>query len=213
MPADRPGDWRFEGRIAGLGSTSGVRVVIGRWDTTPMGSFADVMVEDQSGHRVLLAPNDDVAELLQQTYRFDEVVLGPVAVADTEAGWRVTGPGLEAWLDVGSRTPIGWLLSRLPRRLATAPRWLTVINPAAQIILKGVKTRGSAGQGRTEFYGAYDVRAVVAAGGRWRETELGTLTRVDPPVRFGFGSTPAVPAVTSLITTIRPANSQKRPPD
>ena len=33
----------------------------------------------------------------------------------------------------------------------------------------------------------------------------GTLAAVEPPVRFGFGSTPRRPVVTSLVTTIRRA--------
>ena len=48
---------RFAGRIAGVGSTSGVRVVVGHWHSSPLGAFADVMVETASGHRVLLAPS------------------------------------------------------------------------------------------------------------------------------------------------------------
>ena len=66
---------RFEGRIAGLGSTSGVRVVIGWWHRTLWGEFADVMLEEPGGHRVLLAPDRRVADLLEQTYTFDEVVV------------------------------------------------------------------------------------------------------------------------------------------
>ena len=85
----------------------------------------------------------------------------------------------------------------------TSPGWLTLVNPAAAMIMNGVRTRGTAGNGRTEFYGAYDVRALTAVEGRWRGAELGRLARVEPPVRFGFGSTPAAPAVTSLVTTIR----------
>ena len=51
---------RFSGRIAGVGSASGVRIVVGRWDDSPWGAFADVMVEDAAGHRVLLAPSERV---------------------------------------------------------------------------------------------------------------------------------------------------------
>ncbi len=75
----------------------------------------------------------------------------------------------------------------------------------AQLIMKGVSTRGSAGNGRTEFYGAYDVQRIESLSGSWRGQELGQLTDVEPPVRFGFGSTPARPALTSLVTTIRQA--------
>ena len=55
---------RFTGAIAGVGSTSGVRVVVGRWDESPMGAFADVMLAEPDGTRVLLAPDDRVAEFV-----------------------------------------------------------------------------------------------------------------------------------------------------
>ena len=74
---------RFHGQIAGVGSTSGVRVVIGRWDASPLGAFADVMLEQPDGHRVLLAPSTAVAEFVADTYVFDEVVVTDVEAAVT----------------------------------------------------------------------------------------------------------------------------------
>ena len=193
----------FEGQIAGVGSTSGVRVVLGWWRRTPWGEFADVMVEEPGGHRVLLAPDRRVAELLEQTYAFDEVVTGPVQVVALGRALRVHGRDLDLGITVGGPTLLGGLLALLPRRLATSPRWLTMIDPAARMIMKGVRTKGTAGAGRTEFYGAYGLRRVDCVFGSWRGTELGTLAPVEPPVRFGFGSTPRQPVVTSLVTTIR----------
>ena len=64
---------RFHGRIAGVGSASGVRVVVGRWDRTPWGPFSDAMVALPSGHRLLLAPTERVADFIASTYTFDEV--------------------------------------------------------------------------------------------------------------------------------------------
>jgi hypothetical protein len=48
---------RFSGAIAGAGSSSGVRLVVGRWLDSPLGAFADVMVQDAAGNRTLLAPS------------------------------------------------------------------------------------------------------------------------------------------------------------
>src|SRR5699024_6852506 len=44
---------RFVGEIAGVGTTSGTRVVVGRWEDSPFGPFGDAMVETADGHRVL----------------------------------------------------------------------------------------------------------------------------------------------------------------
>jgi hypothetical protein len=37
---------RFSGRIASVGSTRGVRIVVGRWDDSPWGDFADVLLSE-----------------------------------------------------------------------------------------------------------------------------------------------------------------------
>lgn len=193
---------RFTGRIAGVGSTSGVRVVVGRWDDSPWGGFADVMVEDASGHRVLLAPDERVRDFVAATYSFDEQVLEPVTVADTADGWQVTTPSLSLRLTVGGRTPLGAALALVPARVATSPAWCGVVDPVARVVLRGVRTRGTAGGDRREWYGATSVVGVTAIQGEWRGTDLGTLAPVDPPCRFGFSSTPERPSVTSVVTTI-----------
>ena len=194
---------RFTGAIAGVGSTSGVRFVVGRWTTSPFGSFADVMVEDAAGHRTLLAPSLEVADFVQQTYAFDEVVTTPVSVGVDREGWDVHAEGhLTAYLAVGSRRPLGWLLHAVPRPLAASPVWATLIDPVAKVVMRGVRTRGTALEGRREWYGATDLRSVTSIGGSWRGVPLGRLADVDPPCRFGFSSTPTRPSVTSVVTTV-----------
>ena len=94
---------RFTGRIAGVGTTSGVRVVVGRWDRSPWGGFTDVMLAQPDGLRVLLAPSGQVAEFVAATYTFDRVELGPVAVTDDGSAWQVTAPGLVLRLATGRR--------------------------------------------------------------------------------------------------------------
>lgn len=194
---------RFFGQIAGIGSSSGVRVVVGMWHDSPLGLFGDVMIQQPDGHRVLLAPDEAVAEFVEATYTFDEVVIGPVEVSGDSAVRVVTAPGLELRLTLGGRSPVGYLLAALPQRLTTWPVWLTVVDPLARLLLAGVRTAGSAKEGRREFYGAYDVHTVTSATGSWRGRPLGSLAPVTPAVTFGFGSTPSAPAVTSLVTTIR----------
>jgi len=276
----------FRGRIAGWGTTSGTRVVVGRWDVSPFGAFADVMVERPDGERVLLAPTAEVAALVASTYTFDRVEVVPVSVTDEagtgappsgeagtgtdappsgasgtvalpsgeagtgappsgeagtgtgaqpsgeaetgtrtlpsgEAGtgtgaqpsgeggsgaapspWLVVAGPLEARLVVGQRTGLGRALRAVPDRLAASRRFTAVTDPVARALLHGVRTRGSAGAGRVEHYGATDVHGIVDAGTTWDGEPLGGLAPVDPPVRFGFGSTPRRPAVTDVVTTI-----------
>ncbi|KRF26441.1 hypothetical protein [Phycicoccus sp. Soil803] len=194
---------RFAGAIAGVGSTSGVRFVVGRWTDSPLGPFADVMVEDASGHRTLLAPSDEVAGFVQQTYEFDEVCTTPVSVGVTHDGWDVHVEGhLAAYLHLGPRMPLGWLLHAVPRRLAAAPAWAAAIDPVARLLMPGVRTRGTALEGRREWYGATDLHSVSSIGGAWRGVPLGRLADVAPPCRFGFSSTPTRPSVTTVVTTV-----------
>lgn len=193
---------RFTGHIAGVGSASGIRVVVGRWDDGPWGPFADLMVEDADGHRVLVAPDEQTREFVTATYSFDEHLTEPVEVTDNPDGWRVRSSSLTLDLTVGRPTALGRVLSVVPGRVATSPAWCSVTDPIARVALGGVRTRGTAGRDRREWYGATSVRAVTAISGSWRGTDLGALADVDPPCRFGFSSTPRRPSVTSVVTTV-----------
>jgi hypothetical protein len=200
------GRHRFEGAIAGVGSSSGVRVVVGSWKRSPLGAFADVMLAEPDGTRVLLAPDDTIGEFVSTTYHFDRVEIGPVVVETEQVSgvtsWRVVAPGLEIAVRVGHRPLLGRLLRLVPRRLAVAPLWAWLTDPVARLVLRGVRTRGTAGNGRREFYGATDLRRVTALSGTWQGNPLGTLAPVSPEPGFGFGSTPRRPSVTSIVTTV-----------
>ncbi|MBF4161070.1 hypothetical protein [Nocardioides acrostichi] len=194
---------RFEGAIAGVGSVSGVRVVVGRWHTSPLGSFADAMVATAARRRVLLAPNEEVADFVAATYSFDEVRIEPFAVTGPDDAWAVRSSSLHLDLEVGGRTPLGRLLSLVPDRLATSPAFCALTDPVARVLMRGVRTRGTAGGGRTEYYGATSHRALVASSGHFDGVELGALAPVYPEPGFGFSSTPRRPSVTEVVTTVR----------
>ncbi|WP_300645223.1 hypothetical protein [Nocardioides sp.] len=192
---------RFEGAIAGIGSTSGVRVVVGRWDRSPLGSFADAMVAEADGRRVLLAPSQEVADFVAATYTFDEVRIEPLTV-EGETRWLVRSPSLLLDLELGHRTTLGRLLRAVPTAVGTSPAWCAVTDPVARVVMRGVRTRGSAGNGRREWYAATDHHVLRSATGSYDGVDLGALRPVSPEPGFGFSSTPARPSVTSLVTTV-----------
>jgi hypothetical protein len=194
---------RFEGRIAGFGTSSGTRVVLGLWERSPLGRFADAMVEDDRGHRILIAPDDAAAEFIAATYRFDEVRVEPVRARRIEGGIAVGGGALEARLRVGGLTSLGRMLRAVPAPIATAPAWLIAIDPLATRLVAGVRTAGTAGGGRREYYGVTAVREIVWAEASLDGQDLGAFGPLDPPVRFGFGSAPADPSIVDVVTTIR----------
>ncbi len=192
----------FDGAIAGIGTRSGTRLVIGMWPSSPLGSIADVMVERPDGHRLLLAPSAAVAEFVAATYHFDEIDVVPVSYRRAGRRWTVTAGPLAVELTTGARGPLGLLLRAVPRRLATARWWGSLLDPIARVVMPGVRTRGTAGGGRREWYAALDLRRIAAASASWDGNDLGDLTDVRPPVRFGFGSTPAAPSLVRVRTTI-----------
>lgn len=194
---------RFDGWIAGLGTTSGTRIVVGRWRRTPFGSFTDVMIEDSSGHRTLLAPRAEVADFIAATYTFDEIKIVHVGVTQKRREWAVTAGELHLAFELGRRTKIGWLLKLVPGPLAARPAWVALIDRPAGMIMKGVRTKGSAGNGRREWYGARDLQPITAAVAWLDRSDLGGLAQVVPPVRFGFGSVPPAPALVRVTTTVQ----------
>jgi hypothetical protein len=193
---------RFDGWIAGVGTASGTRVVLGHWPRSPFGPFSDVMLEREDGHRLLLAPTRRTADFIAGTYAFDEVRVVPVRVRVIGDRWAVTaGSLLDLRLTVGRRSLPGILLRSVPGALAARPLWTGVTDPLARVLL-GARTRGSAGGGRREWYGARDLRRITAASAVLEGRDLGALAPVEPAVRFGFGSTPRTPSLVRVTTTV-----------
>jgi hypothetical protein len=210
--------WRFAGHIAGAGTASGTRLVLGSWHTSPHGAFADVMLQRPDGHRILLAPDDWVAEFVAATYTFDEVrqvpvrVLGPDGGAAAGSRWRVTAGPLDWAFQVGRREPLGRLLRAVPPRLGESLTMARVTDRAARWVMPGVRTLGSAGNGRTEWYAARDLHRLAASRATWNGEDLGALADMDPPADFGFSSTPRRPSLTTLTSTVRIPHRPPPPP-
>ncbi|MEU9443526.1 hypothetical protein AB0D42_21975 [Streptomyces sp. NPDC048304] len=193
---------RFEGWIAGLGTSSGTRVVLGHWQRSPFGAFSDVMLERADGERLLLAPTWETADFIGATYVFDTVRVVPVRVGVVEHTWTVTSGSLELRFVTGRRGPAGLLLRAVPGALARRPAWSALTDAPARLLLPGVRTRGSARAGRREWYGARDLRPVRLVSAFFEGVDLGVPAPVAPPVRFGFGSVPRKPALTRVTTTV-----------
>src|SRR5919202_548661 len=153
---------RFVGVIAGLGTQSGVRIVVGHWTRSPFGPVTDVMIEKPDGHRLLMAPTPAVARFIAATYTFDEVRVVPVTVIPADEVWTVSAGPLDLRFRVGRRGWLGLLLRSVPAPLARLPAWIAVVDVPARLVLSGVRTRGSAGAGRRQWYGARDLRPIVA---------------------------------------------------
>jgi hypothetical protein len=193
----------FDGWILGTGTTSGTRVVLGHWPRSPLGPISDVMVQRPDGHRVLLAPSAEVAEFVGATYSFDEVRLVPVEVGrPDDTTWTLAAGPLRLRAQTGSRPALGRLLHAVPARLARDPSWVGLLDRPARWTT-GLRTTGSAGNGRTEWYGVQDLHRVVGVEAGWDGEPLGTVAPVRPAVTFGFGSVPPWPSVVRVTTTVQ----------
>lgn len=193
---------RFHGRILGAGSGSGLRLVVGDWASSPLGGFTDVMVATAENRRVLLAPDEAVADYVARTYVFDEVVRCPVVLTGSASGWWIEAGPLSCRIGIGARTATGWALSFVPAPITRSRLFAVLADPVARVVHPGVRTHGSAGHGRREYYGAHDQLAVTSLTGTWGGDELGALADVTPSPRFGFSSTPRRPCLTRVTTTV-----------
>jgi hypothetical protein len=194
--------WIFDGHIAGIGTGSGLRAVVGIWDSSPFGPFADVMVQEPSGHRLLLAPTQDLADFISSTYNFDEIRVVGVSARLEHPALKVDAGPLAISARFGGRTLLGRTLRAVPRPLAVHPRWLRAVSPVAGLLSGGSRTAGTAGSGRREFYGVSDLHAVASAVVHWKGADAGPLAPIAPAVTFGFSSVPPRPSLAQVRTTI-----------
>ena len=92
---------RFDGGIAGLGTASGTRLVVGMWPVSPFGAMADVMAERPDGHRILVAPSEEIARFVATTYAFDEVRTEPSRFRIDGSRWSVAAGSVQVDFEVG----------------------------------------------------------------------------------------------------------------
>jgi hypothetical protein len=194
---------KFDGAIAGMGTASGTRLVVGMWPLSPYGSVTDVMIERADGHRILLAPTQELADFVASTYQFDEIRIAPVLRVRDGKKWMVSSDHLALTFDLDGRSAVGLLLLAVPRRLARSRWWATLVDPIARVSMRGVRTRGSAGSGHKEWYCAQDMQRIRSVSARLDGVDLGEIHPVTPPVRFGFGSTPERPSLVRVLTQIK----------
>jgi hypothetical protein len=199
---------QFTGWIAGFGTNSGHRVVIGHWRTSPYGVVTDVMVEDPAGHRTLYEPTPQPVNFLSGAYGFHDVQVARCSARRSGPRWRVQAGPLQVSLTIGRRNLLGWLLWAMPAALARTPWWVELMDLPARRLLPGVRTRGRTRDGRRQWYGAQDLHPIIAANATLGGRDLGGLRAVQPPVGFGFGSVPGRPSLvhlTTMLETVRPA--------
>ena len=205
---------RFEGMIAAGGFASGEQTVVGLWRDSPLGSFVDVMWFRPDGHRVLLAPNEAVADYVSTVYDFDEV--RAVAV---RGGWTGEAVDVEAGpvhvqLVAGHRNWRSWLFGARPRFLRRQRWWIELedrlVAPLGDPLLggaEGVALSGTTSSGRREWYSIDDHRWIVRGRLTVDGDDAGELTELRPGLRVGVSDFPTRPALVNVVTLIESADS------
>jgi hypothetical protein len=181
------------GSITSVGFASGHRFVVGCWDVSPIGPFADVMWANPDGERTLLA-TEHAAEFITGVYPFDLVRHTPVEVVRDGTSFEVRTDPVELRL----------VLSRLWLPFPPRPRWVTatVENAIARLIL-GVRSFGTSPTGVDEWYRTRTIRLIrsgQATVGGSPGGELGTVAR---PIGFGFTDPPERPSHVTLRVDLR----------
>ncbi|WP_419842785.1 hypothetical protein [Candidatus Poriferisodalis sp.] len=188
------------GSITSVGFDSGHRFVIGDWQRSPVGPFADIMWALPDGRRVLLAETN-AAEYVVSVYPFEEVRHQSVAAERHSRRYVVRSGGLILDMNLG----VGAL--RLPPR----PRQITatVENWCAHKLLN-VHTHGTSPTGVTEWYRTSSARRVVAASASLEGNDLGTLAPLRRPLDFGFTDPPRTPSHVRLRVDLRRPTHEAR---
>lgn len=181
----------LRGRIAATGFASGDRFVIGAWDDSPIGPFADVMWAHPDGTRELHA-SARAARFITAVYGFDRVVESPVVVRGVGDLLEVAFGEWTLRLEAGRAVPF-------PPR----PAWVTrhVERPLARRLM-AVETYGVSPTGVEEWYRARTLRRVrraTAVGPR----DLGAMAPLAPRCGFGFSEPPRFPSITEVRPRLR----------
>ena len=186
----------LKGSITSFGTTSGHRFVIGNWETSPIGRFADVMWAPPDGRRILVAC-EAAADYVTTVYPFSEFIHTEVSAHLDGRKIEVNAGPLAIKLASGHPLPFPW-----------RPRWVTgsVESALAQRIM-GVRTSGVSPTGSTEWYRTRSLswvrQGLATVGG----DSCGELAPISGHLGFGFTEPPTRPSHVKLRVEILP-----RPP-
>ena len=157
--------------------------MVGSWERSPIGPFADVMWATPHGERRLLVPSGRAAAFVSAVYTFDRVDV--VSFAHELAGCELDVVAGDVRLHVtGGRV---WRVPFARLRTPAVTRW--VEGPVAHALLH-VETYGTSPTGVQEWYRADEYRRVVAARATVAGRDLGPLRPRWKAAAFGFSEPP-----------------------
>ena len=183
----------FKGRISSCAFSSGDRVVVGDWYESPLGRFSDVMWAGPDGKRTLIAPSMKVAEYLNSIYSFEETIITDldVILKDNEMSLKSEKLELNFEWDKGWKIPFKRSLF-----------FIAAVEGIFARILFGTKTHGRTKDNRKEWYAIDRVSKITTASASIDGQDLGSMTSMSKPCKFGFSEAPKKPSSCVLRTHI-----------
>ena len=175
----------FEGRITSCGFSSGDRIVIGTWRNTPFGSFSDIMWAKPDGSKVLIAPNEKIANYISSLYEFDIIQIEDLKVEDSGNMMKVETKDLNCHFE-WSRG-----FSFLTKK---RPLWfIASIEFFFGWLIFGTKTYGKTKNGKKEWYAVDRLSKLTFAKAEFKKNDLGEYKKFHPKANFGFSDPPKMP--------------------
>jgi hypothetical protein len=175
----------FEGRITSCGFSSGDRIVIGTWINTPFGSFSDIMWAKPDGTKVLIAPNQKIANYISSLYDFDIIKIEELDIESDENMMKIETKDLNCHFE-WSRG-VSFLIKK-------RPLWFVAsIEYFFGWLIFGTKTYGKTKNGKKEWYAVDRLSRLTLADVEFNGKNLGEQTKFHPKANFGFSDPPKMP--------------------
>lgn len=185
----KPVRWTLTGTIASSGFASGDRIVIGYWTDSPLGAFSNVLWVRPDAERVLLAPDQAVADFITALHTVDRVEIVPVKAGAGDRWLELEAGPVEVQLKAaaGVRMPV-------PR-----PPWVTrfVEAPIARALL-GVQVYGTTPSGVRGWYRADEHRRIVTGWATADGRDLGAIGPLTPALHIGLSEPPQHPSIVAM---------------
>ena len=175
----------FSGRITSSGFDSGDRIVVGAWKTSKFGEFTDIMWAKPDGTRVLIAPTQEIADYVTDMYTFDEVILENITTTQGGRNLKINCSSMELEFTWNRGFSIPFKRSLF---------FISTVELFFAKLLFSTRTYGITKNNRKEWYAIDRVSKVVQATAKIKGIDVGSLTPMNEPCKFGFSEAPKKPS-------------------
>ena len=175
----------FSGRITSSGFDSGDRIVVGAWKTSKFGEFTDIMWAKPDGTRVLIAPTQEIADYVTDMYTFDEVILENITTTQGGRNLKINCSSMELEFTWNRGFSIPFKRSLF---------FISTVELFFAKLLFSTRTYGITKNNRKEWYAIDRVSKVIQATAKIKGIDVGSLSPMNEPCKFGFSEAPKKPS-------------------